>query len=99
MHILPQWANKHLLPLLIDDKRGEPEVTPRLAALVKRVAELCNAGLWACHCVKEFILRWIHPFDRRDKLAYECPRLVDLSHHRANSKILTSFIVVADLMF
>jgi hypothetical protein len=24
----------------IDDKRGEPEVTPRLAALGKRVAEL-----------------------------------------------------------
>jgi hypothetical protein len=29
-------------------------MTPRLAALVKRVAELCEAGLKVCHCVEEF---------------------------------------------
>jgi hypothetical protein len=45
-----------MLPLLIDNKRGEPEMTPRLAALVKRVAELCDAGLEACHCAEEFTL-------------------------------------------
>jgi hypothetical protein len=41
----PQWSNKHLLPPHIDDKRGEPKMTPCLAALVKRVAELHDTGL------------------------------------------------------
>jgi hypothetical protein len=27
-----------------------------LAALVKRITELCQAGLEACHCVEEFYL-------------------------------------------
>jgi hypothetical protein len=57
MHIEPQWMNKHLLPPLIKDKRREQKVTPRLAALVKWVTELRNAGLQACHCVEEFTLR------------------------------------------
>jgi hypothetical protein len=56
MHVLPQWVNMHLLPLLIDDKRGEPEVAVLLAALVKRVVELRDTGLWSCHCAKEFTL-------------------------------------------
>jgi hypothetical protein len=56
INITPQWVNRHMLPLLIDNKRGEPEMTPRLAALVKRVAELCDAGLEACHCAEEFTL-------------------------------------------
>jgi hypothetical protein len=47
-------------------------MTPRLVALVKRVAELKDAGLQACHCAEEFTLRWIQPLDRREKLAYEC---------------------------
>jgi hypothetical protein len=42
---------------LIDNKRGEPKMTRRLAALVKWVAELRAAGLQVCHCVKEFTLR------------------------------------------
>jgi hypothetical protein len=45
----------------------------RLAALTKRVAELRQAGLEACHCVKEFYLRRIHPLGYRKKLASECP--------------------------
>jgi hypothetical protein len=61
MHVAPQWVNKHLLPPLIDNKRGEQEMTSHLAALVKWVAELCNAILQACHCVEEFTLRLIHP--------------------------------------
>jgi hypothetical protein len=36
-------------------------MTDRLATLIKRVAELRQDGLEACHCVKEFYLRWIHP--------------------------------------
>jgi hypothetical protein len=45
-----------MLPLLIDNKRGEPEMTPRLAALVQWVAELHNADLQTCHCTEEFTL-------------------------------------------
>jgi hypothetical protein len=88
----------HLLPPLIDDKRGEPEVTARLAALVKRVVELHDTGLWSCHCAKEFILRRIHPLNHLDKLAYEFPRFDDPSHDPADSKILTSFIAATDLI-
>jgi hypothetical protein len=38
MGSLPWWflVDIHLLPPLIDDKRGEPKMTPRLIALVKR---------------------------------------------------------------
>jgi hypothetical protein len=56
MHAPPQWVNKHLLSPLIDDKQGEPEATPHLAMLVKRVAELYDAGLRACHYAEEFTL-------------------------------------------
>jgi hypothetical protein len=59
MHVPPQWANKHLLPPLIDNKRGEAKMTPHLAALVRRVAELYDVGLRACHCTEEFTLQWI----------------------------------------
>jgi hypothetical protein len=62
----------HLLPPLIDKKRGEPKMTPRLAALVIRVGELRDSSLRTCHCAEEFTLRQIHPFDRWEKLAYEC---------------------------
>jgi hypothetical protein len=44
-----------------------------LAALTKRVAELRQAGLEACHYVEEFYLRQICPLDRWKKLAFECP--------------------------
>jgi hypothetical protein len=50
-----------VVPPLVDNKRGEPKMTLRLAALVKRVAELCTVDVRACHCVEEFTLRWIHP--------------------------------------
>jgi hypothetical protein len=79
MHVQPQWANMHLLPSLIDDKWGEPKMTPHLAALVKWVAKLHDSGLRACHCAEEFTLRWIHPFGCLEKLAYECPQLADPS--------------------
>jgi hypothetical protein len=45
----------------------------RLAALTKHVAELCQTGLNACHCVKEFYLWRIHPVGHQKKLAFECP--------------------------
>jgi hypothetical protein len=59
----------------------------RLATLVKRVAELCEAGLKACHCIKEFYLWWIHPLGRRDKSTYECPRMVDPNHEPTKGKL------------
>jgi hypothetical protein len=86
MHIDPQWVNRHLLPPLIHNKRGEPEMTARLTALVKRVTKLHDIGLRACHCAEEFILWWIHPLGRRDALAYECPRLADPSHEPTDSE-------------
>jgi hypothetical protein len=98
MHVPPQWMNKHLLPLLIDNKRGEPKITPRLAALVKWVAELCNAGLQACHCTEEFTLRSICPLGHREKLAYEWPRLANPSRDPADSEILISFTATVALM-
>jgi hypothetical protein len=90
MHVPPQWVNRHLHPLLIDNKRGEQEMTPCLAALVKQVAELCDFGLYACHCAEEFTLRWIHPLGCLDKLAYEFPWLADPSHEPTDSKISNS---------
>jgi hypothetical protein len=51
----------------------------RLAALVRRVAELCQAGLETCHCAEEFYLRWIRPLSRRKTLAFKSPWLADPS--------------------
>jgi hypothetical protein len=64
MHIQPQWVNRHLLPPLIDDERGEPKMAPRLAALIKQVAELYDSDLHARHCVDEFTLQQIRSLDR-----------------------------------
>jgi hypothetical protein len=54
---VPQWPNKHLLLLLIQDKRKVLEEMLLLKMLVKWVIELHQAGLEACHCTEEFILR------------------------------------------
>jgi hypothetical protein len=89
-------VNKHLL---IDDKRGELEVTPCLTALVKRVIELHDTGLRACHCAEEFTLQRIHPIGHQDKLAYECSWLADPCCDPTDSKILTSFVTDVDMMF
>jgi hypothetical protein len=62
-------------------------MTPRLATLVKRVAELRAAGLQVCHCVEEFTLRWIHPLGRREKLAYDYSWLAGLSREPAAGNI------------
>jgi hypothetical protein len=43
--------------LLIDKKRKEPMLTPHFAGLVKRVTELHDTGIRACHYTKEFTLR------------------------------------------
>jgi hypothetical protein len=79
MHVEPLWVNKLLFPLAIKDQRKEPPMTDRLAAPVRRVAELRQARLEACHCAEEFYLRWIRPLDRRKTLAFESPRLADPS--------------------
>jgi hypothetical protein len=86
MHVDPQWVKRHLLPPLIDNKRGEPEMTLCLTALVKQVTDLCDASLRACRCAEEFILQWICPLVRRDALVYECPRQADLSREPTDSK-------------
>jgi hypothetical protein len=98
MHVLPQWTNKHLLPPQIEDKRGEPEMTPRLATLVKRVTELRQADLRPCHYTEEFTLRQIRPLDHQEKLAYECPWLTDPTHELADGKILISFVADVELI-
>jgi hypothetical protein len=54
-------------------------MTDRLVALTKRVAELRQSDLEACHCVEEFFVRRIHPLGRRKTLAFKWPILtVDL---------------------
>jgi hypothetical protein len=67
-----------MFPPAIKNKQSEPPMTDRLAALTKRVGELRQAGLKACHCIKEFYLRWIRPLGHRMKLAPKCPRMADL---------------------
>jgi hypothetical protein len=57
----------------------EPSMTDRLAALIKRIAELHQAGLEACHCVEEFYVQRICPLGRRKTLAFECLWIVDPS--------------------
>jgi hypothetical protein len=79
MHVQPPWVNKLMFPPTIKNKWKEPSVTGRLAALVKCIAELLQPGLEACHCVKEFHLRRIHPLGHRKTLAFECLRMADPS--------------------
>jgi hypothetical protein len=52
-------------------------MTDHLATLTKRVAELRQASLEACHSDKEFYLRQIRPLGHRKKLAFECLRMAD----------------------
>jgi hypothetical protein len=65
-------------------------MTNCLTALTKRVAELRQAGLEACHCVEEFYLQRIHPLGHRKKLAFECLRLAD-SHREPSEGYLFDF--------
>jgi hypothetical protein len=86
-----------LFPPVIKDKRTEPPMNERLFALVKRVAELCEAGLKACHCVEEFHLRRIRPLGHRERLAFECSRMAVPA---ANLLMVgfTFFLVINDLL-
>jgi hypothetical protein len=79
MHVQPPWVNKLMFPPAIKNKRMEPPMTDRLAALIKHFAELYQAGLEACHYVKEFHLRWIRPLGHWKTLAFECSRMADPS--------------------
>jgi hypothetical protein len=72
-HDQPPWVNKLLFPPAIKNKRTKPPMTDHLSMLTKRIAELHQAGLKACHCVKEFYVQWIHPLGRRKTLAFKCP--------------------------
>jgi hypothetical protein len=76
MHVNPPWVNKLLFPPAIKDQRKELPMTDRLAALVRRVAELRQAGLEACHCP---VTSLYFPLGRRKTLAFESPRLADPS--------------------
>jgi hypothetical protein len=61
-----------MFPSAIKNKQTESPMTDRLAALTKHVAELRQASLKVCHCIKEFFVRWIHPLGHRKILASEC---------------------------
>jgi hypothetical protein len=87
IHVQLQWVNKLLFLPFIKDKWGEPSMMPRLAALVKRVAELHEARLKAYHCVEEFTLRQIHPLSHQEKLAFNCPRLANPNREPADGEI------------
>jgi hypothetical protein len=50
-------------------------MTDLLVMLTKRIAELRQAGLEACHYVEEFFVRRIHPLGHRKTLAFECLRM------------------------
>jgi hypothetical protein len=70
-------------------------MTPRLAALLKWVTKLRQAGLWACHCTEEFTLQRIHPLGHQEKVVYECSCLADLTREPAKGNILN--YLVADV--
>jgi hypothetical protein len=91
-------VNKLLFPLDITDKRNELRMSSHLSALVKRVAELREAGLMACHCAEEFYLRWIHPLGRRERVAYDCPQLADPSPEPANGEIFNLIFDTYDMV-
>jgi hypothetical protein len=57
MHVQPSWENKLLFPPVIKAQQIGPPMNVRLAALVKRVTKLCQAGLKECQCVEEFHLQ------------------------------------------
>jgi hypothetical protein len=69
-------------------------MTDRLAALVRRVAELRQVGLEACHCAEEFYLRWIRPLGRQKTLAFESPRLADPSRDPLPCNIFIFFLTL-----
>jgi hypothetical protein len=87
MHVQPSWENKLLFPPLINAQWREPLMNVRLSALVKRVAELPEARLKACHCIEEFHLQRIRPLGRQDKCTYECPWMVDPNRKPAKGKL------------
>jgi hypothetical protein len=74
-------------------------MTPRLAALVKRVAELREVGLKACHCIEEFTLQRIRPLDRREKLAFEYPRLADPNGDPTDGKIFILHVLLVTICY
>jgi hypothetical protein len=90
MHVEPPWVNKLLFPPAIKDQRKELPMTDRLAALVRHIAELRQAGLKACHCAEEYYLQRIRPLGRRKTLAFESPWLADPSHDPLPGKIFIS---------
>jgi hypothetical protein len=81
MHVQPLWVNKLLFPLAIKNKQMELSMIDRLATPIKRVAELCQVGLEACHRIKEFYLRRVRPLGRWKTQAFKCPRMTDPSHY------------------
>jgi hypothetical protein len=53
IYMLNRNGQKHHLLPQDDDKRKEPELTPRLKALIKWVTKLRQPRLKVCHCIKE----------------------------------------------
>jgi hypothetical protein len=99
MHVQPQWVNMLLFPPFVKDERGEPPMMLRLDALVKRVAEVHEARLKACHCTKEFTLRWIHPLGHREKLAFDCLWLTDSNREPTDDKIFSLQVLLVTICY
>jgi hypothetical protein len=59
----------------------------RLATLVKRVAELRQAGLEMYLCIEEFHLELIRTLGHRKTLTFECPRMADPSRDHLEGNI------------
>jgi hypothetical protein len=100
MHKPTSWGNMLLFPPIIKDKRNEPSMNNHLTALVKRVAELREAGLKACHRIEEFHIMQIRPLAVRRSWhlnARGCPipvmnllRVNPLSSPFINDKLILS---------
>jgi hypothetical protein len=87
-------SGRYACPAFMGEQTSVPSghlafMNTHLAALVRRVAELCRARLKVCHCIEEFPLQRIRPFSCRDKYAYECLRMADHSREPTNGKLST----------
>jgi hypothetical protein len=92
-------VNKLLFPSFIKDKWGESAMTSCMAALIKRVAELHEAGLKAYHCTEKFTLQRIRPLGHQEKLAFECLWLVDPSCEPTNGNIFTPQVLPVTICY
>jgi hypothetical protein len=94
MHIQPPWVNKLLFSPVVKNKRKESLMTDCLAALVKHVAELCQAGLEVCHYIEEFhFLTDSPPWSSKDpSIRMPVDRMADPSHDPLEGNIFVLYL-------